>query len=78
MTQSGRLRAWIERRPGGNFVAGFVGVVVTPDGRMAAANRAPATHVCRSPEEAREWVEDEATAFGLPVEWVEGGAAGGR
>jgi hypothetical protein len=76
MTQGGKLRAWIERKPGGKFLAGFVGVVVTPDGRMAAANRAPATHVCQSPEEAREWVEDEATAFGLPVEWVEGAPCG--
>jgi hypothetical protein len=76
MTQNGKLRAWVERKPGGKFLAGFVGVVVTPDGRMAAANRAPATQVCRSPEEAREWVEDEASAFGLPVEWVEGAAGG--
>jgi hypothetical protein len=76
MTQGGKLRAWIEKKPGGKFLAGFVGVVVTPDGGVAAANRAPATQVCRSPEEAREWVEDEATAFGLPVEWVEGAAGG--
>jgi hypothetical protein len=71
MATSGRLRAWIERQPGGRFLAGFVGVVVTPDGHVAVANRAPATQVHRSPEEAREWVEDEATAFGVPVEWVE-------
>jgi hypothetical protein len=74
MTPSGKLRAWIERKPGGRFLAGFVGVVVTPDGHVAVANRAPATQVCRSPEEAREWVEDEATAFGLPVEWAEAAA----
>ena len=77
MRQNGRLRAWIERKPEGKFLAGFVGEVVAPDGHIAAGNRAPATQVCRSPEEAREWVEDEATAFGLPVEWVES-AAGGR
>ena len=57
-------------------MAGFVGVVVTPDGRTAVATRPPATQVCLTPEEAREWVEDEATAFGLPVEWVEGAARG--
>jgi hypothetical protein len=74
MSQCGRLRAWVERKPGGKFLAGFVGVVVTPDGRIAAADRAPATQVCRSPEEAREWIEDEASAFGLPVEWIESAA----
>jgi hypothetical protein len=76
MTPGGKLRAWIERQPGGRFLAGFVAVVVTPDGRMAVANRPPATQVCSTPEEAREWVEDEAFAFGLPVEWVERAAPG--
>jgi hypothetical protein len=71
MAISGKLRAWVERQPEGKFLAGFVGVAVFPDGRTAVASRPPATQVCRSPEEAREWVEDEATAFGLPVEWVE-------
>jgi hypothetical protein len=75
MKTTGKLRAWIERQPGGRFMAGFVGVAVAPDGHVAVANRAPATYVCRSPEEAREWVEDEATAFGLPVEWVESRAS---
>jgi hypothetical protein len=75
MKPTGKLRAWIESQPGGRFVAGFVGVAVAPDGRIAVASRAPATHICRSPEEAREWVEEEATAFGLPVEWVESRAS---
>jgi hypothetical protein len=76
MTPGGKLRAWIERQPGGKVMAGFVGVAVTPDGHMAAASRAPATQICRSPEEARECVEDEANALGLPVEWVECAACG--
>ncbi len=74
MTQSGRLRAWIERTAGGMFRAGFVGVAVNPDGHSSVADRAPATLVCQSPEEARHWVEDEATALGLPVEWIKGAA----
>jgi hypothetical protein len=75
MVTTGKLRAWIERQPGDRFMAGFVGLAVAPDGRTAVADRAPATHVCRSPEEAREWVEEEAAAFGLPVEWVESGVS---
>jgi hypothetical protein len=72
MTSGGKLRAWIERRAGGNVLAGFVGVIVAPDGRTTVANRAPATQICRSAEEARAWVQEEAAAFGLPIEWVEG------
>ncbi len=26
--------------------------------------------VCTSPDEARQWVERQATALGIPVEWV--------
>ena len=49
MTQDGKLRAWIERQPEGKFLAGFVGVIVAPDGRIVDTTRAPATQVCRSP-----------------------------
>jgi hypothetical protein len=76
MEPNGKLRAWIERQPGGKCVAGFIGVAVTPDGKAAIARREPATHVCSSPDMARRWVDDEASAFGLPVEWVESGAGG--
>jgi hypothetical protein len=71
MTPGDRLRAWIERKPGGKVVAGFIGVTATADGHVAVGTRAPATQVCRSPEEARKWVEQEASAFGLPVEWMD-------
>jgi hypothetical protein len=60
---SGKLLAWIE--PGDNeheFVAAFVGGD-TPD-------RAPATRLCATPDEAREWVETEADAIGVPVQRI--------
>jgi uncharacterized protein (DUF169 family) len=76
MTSSGRLRAWIERQHGGRFRAAFIGVATAPDGTAAVADREPAVRICCSPEKARQWVEEEATAFGLPVEWVE--ATAGR
>ena len=57
-----KLLAWVESRSHGEFLAAFVG--------GAATNRVPAMHLCASPEEARQWVEDEAAEFGLPVEWL--------
>jgi hypothetical protein len=45
----------------------FVGV---PGAAGARVSRPPATQLCSSAEDARQWVEDEARAFGLPVEWV--------
>jgi hypothetical protein len=63
MPLSGKLLAWIE--PGGDddeLVAAFVG--------GGAPDRAPATRVCATPDEAREWVETEAYALGVPVHWV--------
>jgi hypothetical protein len=71
IASSGKLRAWIEQQHGGAFVAAFIGVATLPDGRVAAANREPARQVCCSLDKARQWVEKEATAFGLPVEWME-------
>jgi len=37
----------------------------------AGSDRPPATRRCGSPEEARQWVEDEAAAVGVPVTWTE-------
>ena len=62
MPQRSKLLAWVEARRDEEFVAAFVG--------GAATKRAPATQICASPEEARQWIEDEAAEFGLPVEWV--------
>jgi hypothetical protein len=64
-----RLRAWIEVQDGA-VLAAFVAVPGLADSR---GSRPPATQICSSTEDARQWVEDEARAFGLPVEWVDKG-----
>jgi hypothetical protein len=51
-------------------LAAFVAVPGVADSR---GSRPPATQICSSTEDARQWVEDEARAFGLPVEWVDKG-----
>jgi len=66
---NGKLRAWTESRgdnkPG--VVAAFIAV---PEGNGAPLPRSPATRLCASPDEARQWVEGEARAIGgVPVEW---------
>ena len=59
-----KLLAWIEPRNDREFRAAFVSV-------PTASRRAPATYSCASPEEAREWVEVQAAALGIPVEWTD-------
>lgn len=61
MTPAGKLCAWVEKRCD-RFLAAFVG--------EDASMRAPATRLCISQDEARRWVEAEAAAFGLPVQWI--------
>ena len=63
MTSNATLLAWIEPRDGNEYVAAFVGA-------GAAGSRGPAQRLCASADEARRWVESEASACGLPVEWV--------
>ena len=58
-----KLLAWIEPR-NGECTAAFVSV-------LTASRRAPATRRCASVDEARQWVEREAAAFGVPVEWTD-------
>lgn len=62
MIPNGTLIAWIKPCGSGEFVGAFVG---------DDTNRAPATKRCRSSDIARKWVEDEASAFGLPVKWID-------
>jgi hypothetical protein len=62
MPRWSRLLAWVEPRNDVEFLAAFVG--------GAATTRAPATQLCVSSAEARQWVEDEAAEVGLPVEWL--------
>lgn len=60
---SGKLRAWIASYCGEEFVAAFVG-------ESAASCREPATRRCHSADEARGWVEAEARAIGLEIDWL--------
>ena len=69
MPPDGRLRAWIEVQDDA-VLAAFVGV---PGAAGPRVSRPPATQLCSSAADARQWIEDEARAFGLPVEWVDGG-----
>ncbi len=63
MPQDRDLLAWIEPQADG-FMAAFVGAAAAP-------GRAPATQLCASPDEAQEWVEEEAATLGLRVKWVD-------
>jgi len=57
------LLAWVETEPDGNGVlASFVGAW--------AADRKPAMRTFATPDQARRWVEVEASAVGLPIDWV--------
>jgi hypothetical protein len=62
MPQSSKLLAWVEPHRDQEFVAAYVS--------GAATRRRPATQLCASPDDARQWVEHEAAALGLAVEWV--------
>ena len=60
-----KLLAWIEPRNGDReYTAAFVSF-------LTVSQRAPATRRCGSVDEARQWVEREAAAFGVPVEWTD-------
>ena len=60
-----KLLAWIEPRNGDReYTAAFVSF-------LTASQRAPGTRRCGSVDEARQWVEREAAAFGVPVEWTD-------
>jgi hypothetical protein len=63
MATKGNLLAWIEPQGDDVFVGAYVGELAT--------RRAPATQVCRSPNEARRWVEDQAATIGLPIRWID-------
>ena len=63
-SDSDKLLAWIEPRGPHEFAAVFVSSAM-------ASRRAPATHRFGSPDAAREWVEREAAALNVPVEWTD-------
>jgi hypothetical protein len=59
------LLAWIEPRSGDPaYTAAFVSI-------PTASRRAPATGSCAWREEAREWVEVQAAALSVPIEWTD-------
>jgi hypothetical protein len=62
MPLSGKLLAWIEPRDDEEFVAAFVG--------GGSPQRPPATQVCSTQDEAREWIETQAGELGVPIEWL--------
>lgn len=70
MTLRGNLLAWIEPYGSGEFMGAFVGEHAVLDPPSPGPRRAPATKLCPSPEEARQWVENQAMALGLPIKWV--------
>jgi hypothetical protein len=69
MSLGGSLLAWIEPHDPDGFVGAFVGEDAAPVGEWPG--RAPATQLCASVNEARQWVEEQAAAFGVPVKWVD-------
>ena len=56
--------AWIQPLHDGGFLAAFVDV-------DAPTQDAPARHRCTTPGNAKRWVEKQAAAFGVPIEWVD-------
>jgi hypothetical protein len=64
---AGKIRAWIEHCTKDGVLAAFVGVPGEGDPPL---QRLPATRLCVSLDEAKKWVEAEAMAIGVPVEWV--------
>jgi hypothetical protein len=59
-----KFLAWLTPCKGEGVEASFVAANTAP-------RRAPATHGFTSPVEAKEWVEQQASELGVPVEWVD-------
>jgi len=64
MTDSDKLIAWVEVRERDEVLAAFVGA-------PAVNRRGPATLLCSTTEDARQWVEEEASALGVEVKWID-------
>ena len=73
MTPLGSLLAWIMPSSPDEFVAAFVGEGAVPGAYQNFAGRKPATQLCSSYNEARQWVHDQAKALDLPVKWMSEG-----
>ena len=68
MLPEGKLRAWVEQRREDELVAAYIGVPSSSE--ADPLTRPPATQVFTSLSEAKYWIESEAKALGLPVEWA--------
>lgn len=73
MKPRGSLLAWIKPNSPDEFVAAFVGEGALPGAYQDFVGREPATQLCSSPDEARQWVHEQAEALDLPVKWVNEG-----
>ena len=71
MQVDGKVCAWIEPR-GDALEAGFVCLPADVDGRDRSVHRPPATKRCKSKDDAKHWIGQEAEALGFPVEWIGG------
>lgn len=63
MALDGRLLAWIEDKGDLTFTANFISSALK-------GQRPPATLGCGSRLDAQLWIEKEAAALRLPVDWV--------
>jgi hypothetical protein len=70
MTINGNLLAWIEPCGDDHYIGAFVGEGAAPGAYGQSSGRPPATQDCSSPAEAREWVENQASALRLPIKWI--------
>ncbi len=74
MKPRGNLLAWINPSKADEFVAAFIGEGAMPGAYKDFPGRSPAMQFCSSPDEARQWIEDQAAALDLPGEVGERGA----
>jgi hypothetical protein len=70
MIPNGALLAWVEPYDSNHFMGAFVGKDAVRASCGHRPGRAPATRVFSSLSEAREWVDEQGAAFGVPVKWV--------
>ncbi|MBS0560388.1 MAG: hypothetical protein JSR21_10070 [Proteobacteria bacterium] len=69
MPSTAKLLAWIETTGGNEVMAAYVGgASLSPPPSMKP--RPPARALHSSVACAQRWVEREASALGLPVEWL--------
>jgi hypothetical protein len=71
MTYRATPSAWIQPLDCGGFLAAFVDA-------NAPTQDAPTTKWCPSSDNAKRWIEAQAAAFGLPIEWVDKTTERGR